>query len=230
MSLVTPTPNRNTLRCVVCGARFIALRADALTCSPRCRVARHRRLQASTPPWPHGTFDLVMIDLPLAWKGWSHKGEGRSPQAHYQTLDIPALVGLLKPMLAATMAKHSIAAWWVYGPRLPDTLHVLEATGWIYTSELLVWQKPGMGNGKTTRKNCESLWGSKRGAGIPVRDHAVRQTIEAPRRRHSEKPDVAYQALERLYGDVRRLDLFGRKPRPGWVVWGNEVGVVEAVE
>jgi N6-adenosine-specific RNA methylase IME4 len=29
--------------------------------------------------------------------------------------------------------------------------------------------------------------------------------------------------LERLYGEVRRLDLFARRPRPGWTVWGAEV-------
>jgi N6-adenosine-specific RNA methylase IME4 len=37
------------------------------------------------------------------------------------------------------------------------------------------------------------------------------------------KPDEAYQALGRLYGDVRRLELFARRKRPGWTVWGNEV-------
>ena len=47
--------------------------------------------------------------------------------------------------------------------------------------------------------------------------------IEAPRRGNSVKPDEAFTALEQLYGDVRRLELYARKPRPGWTVWGNEV-------
>lgn len=47
--------------------------------------------------------------------------------------------------------------------------------------------------------------------------------IEAPRGTHSEKPDEAYTALERLFGDVRRIDLFARKQRPGWTAWGDEV-------
>lgn len=38
---------------------------------------------------------------------------------------------------------------------------------------------------------------------------------------HSAKTDEAYAALEEMFGDVRRIDMFGRKPRPGWSVWGN---------
>jgi hypothetical protein len=111
-----------------------------MMCSTRCRVARHRRIQATTPPWPQGRFDLILVDLPLSWKACSRNGEGRSPQQHYRTLDIPALIHLLKPMLAACAAKDSIAAWWVYGPRLPDTLRVIEACGWVYTTELIIWE------------------------------------------------------------------------------------------
>jgi N6-adenosine-specific RNA methylase IME4 len=33
----------------------------------------------------------------------------------------------------------------------------------------------------------------------------------------------AYGALERLYGEVRRLELFGRRARTGWARWGNEL-------
>lgn len=36
--------------------------------------------------------------------------------------------------------------------------------------------------------------------------------IEAPRRRHSQKPDQVYELLE----------LFARQARPGWVAWGKE--------
>jgi N6-adenosine-specific RNA methylase IME4 len=47
--------------------------------------------------------------------------------------------------------------------------------------------------------------------------------IEARRRAHSEKPDEAYAALERLFGNVRRLDMYSRQRRPGWTSWGNDL-------
>jgi predicted nucleic acid-binding Zn ribbon protein len=180
MALVTLDPNRYTRRCAVCGKKFTAIRTDAMTCSPRCRVARHRRMQALTPPWPEGRFDLLMVDLPLAWLGWSPKGEGRSPQHHYATLDIPAVVQLLAPLFAAVAAKNAVCCWWVYGPRVPESLHVLQATGWTYTTELLVWEKvtkagePRMGNGKSTRKVCEIAWGCQTRAW----DSALRQRCQ----------------------------------------------------
>ena len=200
-------------------------RADAITCSTRCRVARFRELQASTPPFPKGgPFDLIVVDLPLRWDGWSVKGEGRSPQRHYATMDIDALIRMLRELFAAVAAKDCVSGWWVYGPRLPDTLKVIEGSGFKFTTELLVWDKPGaFGTGKTTRKVFENMWGAKRGRGIPIRNHEVSQRVVAPRAGHSVKPDEAYHALERLYGDVRRLELFARRPREGWTTWGKEV-------
>ena len=56
-------------------------------------------MQAQTPPFPTGRFDLFVVDLPLSWRGYSPKGEGRSPQAHYATQDVPALIHLLQQRL-----------------------------------------------------------------------------------------------------------------------------------
>lgn len=222
-------------RCTECHRPILDARAGTLTCSVACRTARHRRLQAKTPAWPSGgPYDLVLVDLPLNWIAYSRKGEERSPQAHYATLDVPALVTLLRPMLRAMMAKNCVAAWWVFGPCLPDSLDIFRKVGFTYKGELLTGRKPGaFGLGKTTRKRYENMWYGSRGKGLPVDNHAIDQeifaeedlpvVIEAPRSIHSEKPDEAYFALERLYGDVRRLELFARKPRPGWTVWGDEI-------
>jgi N6-adenosine-specific RNA methylase IME4 len=67
------------------------------------------------------------------------------------------------------------------------------------------------------------VWLATRGHGLPIVDHGVNQVIFAPRRSHSEKPDEFYERLERLFGDVRRLELFARRERPGWTVWGNQI-------
>jgi len=39
-----------------------------------------------------------------------------------------------------------------------------------------------------------------------------------------------YQRLERLFGSVRRLELFARQRWPGWEAWGNELTPSDAVE
>jgi N6-adenosine-specific RNA methylase IME4 len=48
--------------------------------------------------------------------------------------------------------------------------------------------------------------------------------IHAPRREHSRKPDEAYEIIERMYPTLPKIELFARQTRPGWEVWGNQVG------
>jgi len=45
-----------------------------VTCSLACRVERRRWIAANTPPWPEGIYDLVVVDLPLRWTGYSCSG------------------------------------------------------------------------------------------------------------------------------------------------------------
>lgn len=91
-----------------------------------------------------------------------------------------------------------------------------------------MWEKvakngePHYGNGKTTQKCCETAWLAWRGNGLKFRSKE-KQLIKAPKGPHSRKPDESYTRLERMFGEVRRIDLFSRWIRPGWTSWGNEV-------
>lgn len=89
-----------------------------------------------------------------------------------------------------------------------------------------------MGTGYSTRANPEDcfLFTRKKdrekgivGGGIPRADKGVPRLIVSPVERHSQKPEEARIRLERLFGDVRRVELFARSRRPGWEAWGNEV-------
>lgn len=79
-----------------------------------------------------------------------------------------------------------------------------------------------MGCGAWTRANPEPCLIATRGN--PRRLNAdVHSVIVAPRREHSRKPDEVHDRIERLMPGPY-LELFGRQERPGWTVWGNEVG------
>jgi N6-adenosine-specific RNA methylase IME4 len=61
----------------------------------------------------------------------------------------------------------------------------------------------------------------KRGSGLPRKDRGVgelidAEVIDAQRGGHSVKPVEAMVRLERLCGDVRRIELFARQARSGW--------------
>lgn len=42
-------------------------------------------------------------------------------------------------------------------------------------------------------------------------------------KQHSQKPNKAYEIIERLYPNINRLELFARNKRESWDVWGNEI-------
>jgi N6-adenosine-specific RNA methylase IME4 len=52
---------------------------------------------------------------------------------------------------------------------------------------------------------------------------AVEQVLFAPIREHSRKPDEVRARIDRLVGDVPRIELFAREQAPGWHAWGDEL-------
>jgi N6-adenosine-specific RNA methylase IME4 len=131
--------------------------------------------------------------------------------------------------IESVAAEDAGLALWVYGPLLPQALDVIREWGFTYKSDLITWEKvttsgePAFGTGYYTRKSTEQLLYATRGRGLKTINRAVPQCIRAPRREHSRKPDEVYDALERLFGPVRRLELFARQQRGGWDAWGNEI-------
>jgi N6-adenosine-specific RNA methylase IME4 len=49
--------------------------------------------------------------------------------------------------------------------------------------------------------------------------------LTGPPKRHSEKPEAAFVLIESV-SPGPRLELFARRPSPGWTVWGNDVNAV----
>ncbi len=227
-TLVTTSAYRDVRQtCVVCGISFPASRRSALTCSDACRQKRSRLLRATTPELPGSQFDLVYADPPWSFVSRTPAGQGKSPSRHYQTMDLAALCRL---RVAALAARDASLAVWIYDVRLFEALPLAEAWGFpVYAGVLFTWKKltrtgrPSFGTGYSTRKGTEQCLPFRRGRGLPRRDCGVPQMAEAPRPAHSEKPAEAAERLERLYGNVRRIELFARRARPGWDVWGNEV-------
>jgi len=60
--------------------------------------------------------------------------------------------------------------------------------------------------------------------GSPKRiDRNIPQVIMSVRKKHSQKPVETYERIEKLLGDVPKIELFARSRRKGWDTWGNEV-------
>ncbi len=70
------------------------------------------------------------------------------------------------------------------------------------------------GLGRYTNSNAEIAIVARKGKGLPRQAKNVKQLIFSPIRGHSEKPPEQYERLDRLYGDVKRVELFARKQNP----------------
>lgn len=220
-------------RCAFC---HCALQAELgvgrprLTCSPACRQAYRRLLDGNERSLIATTSSskprLLYLDPPWPWVAWSALGEARSPQAHYRIMSPAAIAALPIDRVAAD---HAVMALWVYDPILPWCIVIPEMWGFRYAGKLMTWSKrtidgrPILGLGKSTRKNTESLYLFRRGRGLRRQRADISEFQPARRGRHSEKPHEVRQALENLYGDVDRLELFARERRPGWTSWGDQL-------
>jgi N6-adenosine-specific RNA methylase IME4 len=169
--------------------------------------------------------DVIMIDWPWSFENWSEGGNAKNAKAQYEC--IPTDEAVRWPV--GHLAKPDCWIWvWATHPMLADGLRCMQAWGFNYVTSG-VWVKRGetgklaMGTGYVLR-SCSEPFLIGRVGDPRTFDRGVRTVIEAPRRRHSEKPDIAYETAERLFGPGIRLDLFSRRTRPGWIAWGKEAG------
>jgi N6-adenosine-specific RNA methylase IME4 len=144
----------------------------------------------------------------------------RRVENHYPTMSLEAICAL---PVADVATDNAALFLWVPAPKLPQGLAVLTAWGFAYKT-VAVWVKPSIGMGYYFRSRQEFLLVGVRGSGmVPSPDKRVDSVIAAARGRHSEKPGVVREIIERMYPGLPKLELFARKQAPGWVAWGNEV-------
>lgn len=122
---------------------------------------------------------------------------------------------------------------WATFPNIGAAIKVMEAWGFVYKTAAFVWVKKYSKSGKSfvgmgayTRANAEvCLLGVTPGikAMDIVKNHGIRQIVEAPVERHSKKPDEVRRRIVALLGNAPRIELFARERADGWDAWGEEV-------
>ena len=167
------------------------------------------------PPIPTGPFQIIYADPP--WQLGNPNGQN-APERHYPTLTLETICALHLPATA-----DALLLLWTVNCQLPQALDVIAAWGFNYKTNL-AWVKPSIGLGNWTRNRHELLLLATRGR-FPLPDPDLRpdSVIEAPRRRHSQKPDHVYHLIEHTWPHESKLELFARHARPGWASWGNQL-------
>jgi len=128
-----------------------------------------------------------------------------------QNLPIPELAADRCHLHLWTMAND-----YMFGAR--DIIH---AWGFRIVSSF-VWCKPSLGKGNYWRMSHELMLTAVRSAEDRFDDAGLRSWIEAPRGRHSEKPAIIRELIERA-SPPPRLEIYARTLTPGWYAWGHEI-------
>ena len=97
---------------------------------------------------------------------------------------------------------------------------VVPAYGFEYKG-IVTCCKMQLGVGRYLRTNTEFLVFAARNNMITLHK-GIPTWFTAPRGKHSVKPEESYRIIE-LASPPPRIELFARKPRSGWDVWGLDV-------
>lgn len=186
---------------------------------------------------PYGGYQMIVSDPPWTFETYSEKGALKSPSAKYKCMSLEDIKAMPVEALAA---KDAILWLWVYAPMLPESLEVMAAWGFDYTSTG-VWNKKGKskklkcgclttakyqwGQGYVLRSTHEPFIIGKRGN--PKTSRGIPSAFDGLRREHSRKPEEGYKLQEKMINNARRFDMFSRQERTGWDCFGDEADKFE---
>ena len=176
-------------------------------------------------------FSTLMLDPP--WRFINRTGKVAPEHrrlARYETLSLAELGQLPVGDLAKP---ESHIYLWCPNALLADGLHLLEAWGFTYKTNL-IWYKvrkdggpDGRGVGFYFRNVTEMVLFGIRGK-MRTLAPGRRQTniIIHRKREHSWKPPTLHKIIEAC-SPGPHLELFARERREGWYVWGDQVDTYE---
>lgn len=181
---------------------------------------RERRI-AQAQSLPARTYNVILADPP--WQ-YNNTGVNGAAANHYNTMSLGQLGGLLRT-LEMEIADNAVLFLWVTNPMLADAFDLINNWGFTYKTNM-VWVKDRVGTGFYVRGMHELLLICTKGAMTPINmsiTPPITSVISAPTQEHSRKPDQVHDLIERLYPNCNYIELFARRQRAGWDVWGNEV-------
>lgn len=188
------------------------------------------------PPLPGDKFQIIYVDPP-----WDYGGKvqfDKSSQSvdaidhsknifissasfKYPTLKLPELKKL---NLKSISDDDCLLFMWSTNPHLDQAIELGKSWGFDYRTVGFVWNKMVHNPGKYTMSYCELCLIFKKGK-IPSPRGArnVKQLIESPRGKHSEKPKEVREGIDKMFPSQKKIELFARSLTPGWVSWGLDV-------
>lgn len=173
-------------------------------------------------------YGLIYADPP--WK--QAKGGKKSvrqnssgKQLDYPTCSLEEIQEHLKIATSHT-TENSILFLWTIDKYLFQAQEIAENLGYKLHARM-IWDKvTGIPAAFTIRYGHEYLLYMYKGNLTPVaKDERgkIHTVFREQVTKHSKKPEVAYEIIERLYPKLSKLEMYARNTRDGFDSWGNQI-------
>jgi len=167
-------------------------------------------------PLPTNQYAVGLCDCP--WRYDFVATQNRAIENQYPTLPVEELCEL---PIKEVFPENAVLFFWATAPKLQEALQVLKAWGFEYKTHY-IWDKEKIGMGHWARGRHELLLVATKGDVQTPEDSILYPSVMAePRQGHSEKPQWAYEMIEKYYPTIKKIELFARKKRNGWDSWGT---------
>lgn len=174
----------------------------------------------SDPPWPQKKGNLRKCR------------PNQEKELDYHTVSIEECFALQDPFFQQVAERHNVFMWTI-DKFLHETEQEMKKRGYKVHARFIWDKENGVAPAFTVRFSHEYLlWFYKPGKMLKPRKECRGKYTTVLREAatvHSRKPVCAYEMLEDMFPDARKLELFARQKRDGWDSWGDEVDKFDSV-
>lgn len=173
-------------------------------------------------------FDLILSDP--AWKQSKGGKKNVRPKSsgenlEYTTISLEDIENLQKQVRDLSNPNHILFLWTI-DKYLHESEQMIKRLGYKLHARM-IWNKvTGIPAAFTVRYGHEYLLYCYHGNLLPValNERGKIHTVFTEQvKSHSQKPEISYRIIERLYPDAKKIEMYCRRKRSGWFAWGNEV-------
>ncbi|MGI9461377.1 MAG: MT-A70 family methyltransferase [Alphaproteobacteria bacterium] len=196
---------------------------------------KYNILEEFFPKLPNRKYSIIYSDPPWHYDGkmqfdksgksefnsnWEKDVFVSAASFKYPTIKIDQLKNLDVDKIADD---DSLLFMWCTSPHLKQGIELGTAWGFEYKTVGFIWNKMIHNPGQYTLSYCELCLIFKKGR-IPKPRGArnIKQLINFERNKHSEKPEIVAQNIQKMFPIQKKIELFARVEREGWDAWGLE--------